>query len=136
MAEHAAAELARAPGGPEGDEPGQRGSLEVRDRVVERLAQRAALDTPGVTPRGAKLAGLSGRELPRVQVQVKGGRVRAAVELAVAWPTPCTTVAAAVRSEVTTVLRDLAGLGVDAVDVTVSTVLTADQVPTPPRRLL
>lgn len=67
---------------------------------------------------------LTGRELPKVTVMISADRVRAAVDVAVPWPCPLTDVGAAVRQNVATALRRLAGLQVDGVDVTVSKVIS------------
>ncbi|GAB2922690.1 hypothetical protein GCM10027047_19900 [Rhodococcus aerolatus] len=112
-----------------------RGTVVVRDRAVQRIARAAAGEVGGVHEHGSRLGMLGGRSLPAVDVEVSDGQVRARVELAVAWPRPCRTVAAGVREHVRWALRELAGLGVDTVDVTVSTVLTPDQLPAPERHL-
>lgn len=106
-------------------DPGSRGRLVVKDRVVERLASFAALDVPGVTRHGSGLDRMTGRELPRVHVTVAGGHVRAALDIAVLWPHPLATTAATVREKVTEQLSTLSGLQVDGVDVTVPTIVSA-----------
>lgn len=112
-----------------------RGTVVVRDRAVQRIARTAAGEVRGVHEHGSRLGMIGGRSLPAVDVEVSDGQVRARVELAVAWPRPCRTVAAGVREHVRWALSELAGLGVDTVDVTVSTVLTPDQLPAPKRHL-
>lgn len=107
------------------DEPGNRGSLIVRDRVVATIATHAALEVAGVSRYASGLDRVTGRDLPRVQVHVRGTRVRAEVDIAVDWPRSLAEVAAAVRSRVTERLDTLSGLQVDAVDVRVPTVLAA-----------
>lgn len=104
-------------------EAGQRGALVVRDRVVERLATLAALDVDGVARHASGLDKITGRDLPRVQVTVAGGHVRAALDIAVRWPHPLAATAASVRDHVTEQLAALSGLQVDGVDVNVPTVL-------------
>ncbi len=109
---------------PIGDDPGSRGSLVVHDRVVERLAARAALNTAGIRPHSGGLDKLTGRDLPRVRVQIAGDRVHAGLDVAVAWPSPLPTVTAAVQRNVADALTAWAGLHVDAVDVAVLSVVT------------
>lgn len=98
--------------------------LIIRDKVAEHIAARAALDTPGVQPRAAVLDKLTRRDLPKVTMMISADRARAAVDVAVPWPRPLVTVAAAVRDNVAHALSELIGLHVDGVDVTVSSVVT------------
>ena len=105
------------------DDPGARGSLTIHDKVVKRLVTRAALDTAGVQRRTVGIDKLTGRDLPRVRVQVSGDRVRAGVDVAVAWSWPLAAVAADVQVNVTHALYAWAGLYVDAVDVSVPSVV-------------
>lgn len=104
-------------------DPGERGSLVVKDRVVERLATFAALSIPGVTRHSAGLDRVTGRDLPRVHVTVAGGHVRAALDIAVVWPRPLAETAAAVRTRVAEQLSTLSGLHVDGVDVSIPSVV-------------
>ncbi len=104
-------------------EPAERGSLTIKDKVVERLATKAALDTDGVLPRSAGLDKLTGRDLPRVRVQISGDRVRAGVDIAARWPMPLPALTASVRRNVAHALSALGGLHVDGVDVSVPAVL-------------
>lgn len=127
MAEHA-----RAATGPD---HARRGTTTVRDKAVHAIARRAATGVAGVCVHQGRLGGLGGRELPGVDVDVADHQVRARVELAVAWPQACRTVAAAVREQVHQALSTMAGLTVTTVEVTITTVLTPDQVPAP-RRVL
>ncbi|MDI9893799.1 MULTISPECIES: Asp23/Gls24 family envelope stress response protein [Rhodococcus] len=103
-------------------EPGERGSLEIKHKAVERLAVLAARGTESVTDRNPGLRVLGGRDLPKADVTINGTRVRAQVAVAVTWPSPLAKVAANVRAAVA---RDLSELGiytVDRVDVTVQCV--------------
>lgn len=103
-------------------EAGQRGSLEIKHKAVERLAVLAARSTDAVARPQPGLRVLGGRDLPKADVTVNGSRVRARVAVAVTWPSPLAKVAADVRAAVA---RDLSELGiytVDRVDVTVQCV--------------
>lgn len=97
------------------------GTLRMHPRVLERIAAKAALDTPNVlaTPEDG-LTGLVGRRRPSASVHVGGRRVRARVDIDVRWPQPVAEVAAAVRANVAEQLHRLTGLDVAAVDVHVS----------------
>jgi uncharacterized alkaline shock family protein YloU len=116
------------------DDPGERGSLIIRDRAVQRIAEAAALQVHGVVPAAqttSTIAAALGRAYPRVDCAVAGGRVRAEVHIVGLWPTPAAQLGAQVRDAVTDQLGSMAGLCVDAVDVTVAKVV---RMAAPPRR--
>ena len=96
--------------------------MTIKDKVVERLAVKAALDTDGVLARSEGFGKLTGRDLPRVRVLISGGRVRAGVDIAALWPTPLPALTASVRDNVARALSSLAGLH-DGVDVTVPAII-------------
>lgn len=104
-------------------EVGARGTLVIRDKVVQRIAGYAAVNTPGVVRHSSGLDRVTGRDLPRVASTIAGGHVRATVELAVAWPQPLAQIAAAVRAAVIEQVGTQTGLQVDTVDVAVPSVL-------------
>lgn len=103
----------------EDDDAAARGTLTVREKVAQRLAVRAALDTPGVVPFSAGLAKVAGRSLPQAQLTVAGNRVAAHLRVTVGWPASAVDVARAVQRNVAQTLSTMAGLHVDRVDVTV-----------------
>jgi len=107
----------------EDDEPGARGSLTVRDRAVSRVAEYAAVHTDGVVRQSSGLGRMMGRDLPRVDSNVSGGRVRVKVAIATAWPRSVPAVSAAVRAGVAEQLQASTGLIVDRVDVVVDEVV-------------
>ncbi|GIF01853.1 Asp23/Gls24 family envelope stress response protein [Paractinoplanes rishiriensis] len=122
--------------GADTDEPGRRGSLLIKDKAVQRIAEAAALSVTGVVPADKSTNALNsalGRAYPRVDCDVAGGRVRAEVEIVGVWPTPAPLLAGQVRDAVTEELRQLAGLIVDAVDVTIAKIIRVQA--TPPRRV-
>jgi uncharacterized alkaline shock family protein YloU len=110
-------------------EAGARGSLEVKDKAVERIAEAAVSEVSGVIASGEStgtIANALGRTYPRVEVR----RARVHVDIVTAWPRPAADVAAAVRAHVTDRLHALADLDVDVVDVGVAKVVR----PTTPDR--
>lgn len=109
---------------PTAPDPGDRGSLVLRDRAVERIVEAAVLEVDGVLRHADTLERVTGRQLPRVEVVVAGNRARASVEVATRWPTPIADVTTRTRDGVTRALAHLAGLTVDAVDVHVVFVST------------
>lgn len=114
-------------------DPGDRGRLEVAGQVVERIATIAATQVPGVVSTGSALEGVLGRRYPKAAADVAGDHTSVSLDLAVAWATPLADAAATVRDKVRAQLHDLAGLNVDAVDVTVAKVVA--QPSTPVRRV-
>lgn len=100
---------------------GDRGSLEVADRVVEKVAGQAARSVPGVATTSGGLGPL-GRGYPRATATGSGLRTTLVVEIALAWPAPAARTAAAVRDEVTRSVERYAGVRADAVDVVVASV--------------
>lgn len=108
----------KGPGGE--DEKLSRGSTVVHDRVAQRLAVQAALETEHVCPHSSGLDKITGKALPHAQLTVRGNRVRGDVKVAVQWPAPAVQVARNVQRNVVRALSGLAGFDVDDVDVTVA----------------
>ncbi|PZT99544.1 MAG: Asp23/Gls24 family protein [Gordonia sp. (in: high G+C Gram-positive bacteria)] len=106
--------------------PGDRGRLIVRDKVAERVAEHAALHSPNIHAYATGLDTLTGRKLPRVRVVIAGNRVRAHLELAVAWPCALPDVARRVQDNVADALEHYAGLQVDGVDIAITQVARID----------
>ncbi len=114
------------------DEVGARGSLIIADRAVQRIAQAAALAVTGVAPAEKSTNALNsvlGRAYPRVDCDISGNRVRAELDVVGVWPTPAPLLAGQVRDAVTEQLHQLAGLTVDAVDVTVAKIIRVHAAP-------
>ncbi len=112
-------------------DPASRGRLTIADRVVERVATRAAGEVGQVVSTGSGLDNVLGHRYPRADATVAGDRARIQVQVAVAWPAPLAQVCASVRDHVRTRVGDLVGVQVDAVDVTAAKVVPA---PAPERR--
>jgi len=103
-----------------GSDPSTRGKLTIADRVVDKIAGRAARDVGGVVATGSALDKVVGRRLPRVTTTTRGKQTRIGIDIAVAWPRSAAGVAAEVRDAVRQAVADLAGLSVMAVDVSVA----------------
>jgi len=100
--------------------PEQRGRLHIASRAIERIVTRAAEQVDGVLRSGSGLDRLVGRSYPRVSSTVAGDIVRVTVDVAVLWPHGAGEVARRVRAEVTHEVRQLTGLSVAGVNVTVA----------------
>ncbi len=103
-----------------GPEVGGRGSLTVRDRAVNHVAEYAARGVAGVVSQPGRMVG---RSLPRVDSTVNGGHVRMRIAIAAAWPRSVAGVSAAVRTRVTDQVERCTGLIVEKVDVVVDNVV-------------
>ncbi len=101
-------------------DPGTRGDLSVADRVVDKIAGRAALGVSGVVASGSGLDKVVGRKLPRVTTTTRGAQTKVDLDIAVEWPLSAAEVAAAVRGAVSDAVTEYAGLTVTAVDVAVT----------------
>lgn len=96
----------------------------ISEKAVERVAETAALTVPGVRALDAKLAGLAGRSLPRVEVRLDRATATAAVEadIATTYPSPVAAITDAVRATIIAHIRTLCGLDVSRVKVNVANV--------------
>ena len=106
-----------------GVDPEQRGTLQVADRVIEKIAAHAATEVTHVTGsprRGLGLAVGSDAGTPHVSASVHGDVATVHIDLAVTWPAPVTEVTRAVRRAVVERLTTLAGITTAQVDIEVS----------------
>ena len=117
---------APAPGAPAGPapDPGDRGTLTIADKVVEKVAAQAVSEVDLATgaPRtllGKRLGAADPDRRPRADARVDGDRVGVTVTLAVQWPAPVREVAQNVRQHLTDRVSELTGLTVAEVDVDV-----------------
>jgi uncharacterized alkaline shock family protein YloU len=101
--------------------------LVIRDKVAQRVAEKAARDTIGVQSHAAGLNKLTGRELPRAKVYLSATRVRAHLDIAVTWPHSLPRVGAAVQRNVSDALVNAVGLQVDGVDVAIEAIVDTAQ---------
>jgi uncharacterized alkaline shock family protein YloU len=98
-----------------------RGVTDIADRVVERIAGRAALDVKDVrAPRPTGLSRLTvGSGDTSVDAHVDGRTVALDIELAITYPAPIRTVARRVQAAVRLTVERLTGLEVIAIRVKV-----------------
>lgn len=101
-------------------DPGERGTLEIRDRALNRLATTAALAVPGVVRNGQSLGT---RALPQALTMQEDGELTVLVQIAVDWPCVLTEVARAVQLTVADHLLRLTGIPVARADVSITRVL-------------
>lgn len=106
-------------------EPGDRGRLQVADRVVEKVAGHAVTLVPDASAAPRRVLGVNvgdARDERRahVDVQVQGDIATAEVMIAVRWPRPAPLVAASVRQRIRDEVARVTGIRVEHVDVEVT----------------
>ncbi|MDN5757820.1 MAG: Asp23/Gls24 family envelope stress response protein [Tomitella sp.] len=122
------------------EEPGERGSLTIRDRVVSRIATTEALEVDGVVALADGLDRVRGRSLPRALALIQDDDTAVVgVHIATRWPVTLTTVMLSVQRRVSDRVHALTGLRPTRVDVTVDRIVasaTESGAPAPARRVL
>ncbi|MEL4161554.1 Asp23/Gls24 family envelope stress response protein [Corynebacterium bovis] len=106
----------------------QRRHTEIDEKILDRIARRAALSVPGVIEHASGLNRLTGRSLPRFDIRVAPAERAASVDaqIAVRWPSPVVAVAQATRETVAEWIEHTTGVPVVAVNVDVVTLVAAD----------
>jgi len=120
------------------------GMISINDRVVEKMAARAAIEIPdagaaasrflgrsmaGASALGARQTSLT--DLPKTSADVDGSLVILDLSISVRWPASVPEVASAVREHVRSRVSELTGLTVTEVSISVTALVT--QLPAPPR---
>jgi len=129
-----------------GSAPGRNelGMISINDRVVEKMAARAAVEIPdagaaasrflgrsmaGASALGARQTSLTA--LPKASADVDGSLVNLDLSISVRWPASVPEVSSAVRENVRRRVSELAGLTVSEVSISVTDLVT--ELPAPPR---
>src|ERR1022692_2091574 len=120
------------------------GMISINDRVVEKMAARAAIEIPdagaaasrflgrsmaGASALGARQTSLTA--LPKTSADVDGSLVILDLSISVRWPASVPEVASAVRERVRSRVSELTGLTVTEVSISVTALVT--ELPAPPR---
>jgi uncharacterized alkaline shock family protein YloU len=120
------------------------GMISINDRVVEKLAARAAVEIPdagaaaprvlgrsvtGASALGYRQTSLTG--LPKASAHVDGSVVTLDLWISVRWPTSVPAVTSAVREHIRGRVSELTGLAVAEVTISVTDLVT--QLPPAPR---
>jgi uncharacterized alkaline shock family protein YloU len=108
--------------------PEHRGQTAIADRVVARLAARAASEVEQAGGAAPQLAGVTvgrqtGKGLARVTARVDGHLAMIEMRLSLAYPAPARTLAREVRQRVIDRVTGLTGLEVRHVDIEVARLL-------------
>lgn len=113
-------------------DPGERGSLHIADRVVERVAAYAVtlVAGAGAAPRrvlGVDVGEREAGDRPNVTAQVDGDTAAVTASIAVRWPLPVRDVVAEIRRRVRTEVARTTDVQVDHVDVEVVSMDVTDR---------
>lgn len=104
-------------------DPGNRGSTTLGDRVVEKIAARAALEVPHCTGIPRSLVGITtGGPAVHADAVIDGSLARLSLRLGVEYPAPVTRTTRQVRGHVIDAVQRMCGLTVDHIDITVAAV--------------
>jgi uncharacterized alkaline shock family protein YloU len=126
-----------APSGPApgGDDPGDRGSLQIAFSVVRRIAEHAADISDGTVRTERRVVGVGlGEAGATARVSGYGDQVDLRLEVPLAYPAPIALTVEAVRGNVRERVETLTGYVVRALDVTVSALTVPAGPPAPTRR--
>ncbi|NYI78401.1 Asp23/Gls24 family envelope stress response protein [Nocardioides panzhihuensis] len=104
------------------DQAEDRGTLEVRNKALQRIVELAALRLPGTVAQSSKLGRITGMALPKADITAEGRAVRVKLDVAMIWPGNVTRIATAARDTVREEAFRLSGIEVRSVDVTVHAV--------------
>jgi uncharacterized alkaline shock family protein YloU len=109
---------------------GLRGQTTIADRVVSKIAARAAAEVEQTAGAGRQVFGITvGRPArtapPRTEVRIDGNVALVQVTMSVAWPASVRQVAQQVRQRVTEQVRALTGMTVAEVEVRVTALVGA-----------
>ena len=120
------------------------GMISINDRVVEKMAARAAIEIPdagaaasrflgrsmaGASALGARRTSLTA--LPKASADVDGSLVNLDLSISVRWPASVPEVSSAVRENVHRRVSELTGLTVSEVSISVTALVT--HLPASPR---
>ncbi|MCZ9309435.1 Asp23/Gls24 family envelope stress response protein [Corynebacterium uberis] len=105
------------------------GHVNISEKAVSRVVAAATRAVPGTVEVGRTLERIASRSFPRFDVLVDQDRRIASIEayIAVAWPSPVTSVAERVRETITDWVQGMTGLKVDHVNVVVGSVVNTSQ---------
>ena len=111
--------------------PGERGSLTISERVVERLAAHAAGEIDRVGGSAGRTLGISlgGEALDRsakTVARIAGGEVELDVRISLEYPAPVGATTERVRSHLRERVGELTGMPVGRVGITVTALHTED----------
>lgn len=106
----------------------RRGEIHIPDRVLARIAERAAREVEGVVEVSRPRRGPWGAA---TRATTAGGPASVRLNVSVAYPTPLRTFSDRLRRHVARRITEMTGITVDHVDVEVTSLVTAPARETP-----
>lgn len=107
----------------ESNDPAHRGSLNVNERVVERIAAKSAARHPQVGARSGGMLGIGEKNdfgaLPPVNVSLAGNVASVSLKVALRFPTDLRAITSQIREAVVADLRVFADITAAPVDIEV-----------------
>lgn len=107
-------------------EPAERGTLDVKTKAIQHIAERAVRETPGTVVHHSALNKLVGGSSPKANIIMEGKRARVEVDVAAVWPCNVTEIATDVRDRVLSEAARLSGVDIRTVDVTIHMIDASD----------
>jgi len=102
-------------------DPDTRGMTTLANRVVEKIAARAASEVDHCTGIPRSIAGIgTGNTAVQVDAVTDGAITGLTLRLGIEYPAPITSTTRRIRGHVTDVVQQLCGLRVDHIDITVA----------------
>ncbi len=102
-------------------DPDSRGTTTLADRVVEKIAARAASEVDHCTGIPRTIAGIgTGTTAVQVDAISDGAITGLTLRLGIEYPAPITSTTRRIRGHVSNVVQQLCGLRVDHIDITVA----------------
>lgn len=109
-------------------DPANRGVTTLADRVVEKIAARAAGEVPHCTGVPRSVAGITtGRSAVQADAVIDGSVARLSLRLGIEYPAPVTTTTRQVRGHVIEAVQRMCDVKVDHLDITVAAVARPDR---------
>ena len=123
-----------APGTDTGDDAGgaldagDRGSLTISEKAIEKIAGQVAAETPGIHGSSGGFLGIGSHAdedaRPRVSAQLHGRTASLQVRAGVRYPTPLRSTTERLRERISSRLDELCGIDVRQVDIEITSLVT------------
>lgn len=109
-------------------DPAHRGTTTLADRVVEKIAARAATEVTHCVGLPRTIAGIpTGRTAVQAQARRDGSVTGLSLEVGLVYPAPVVSTTRQIRGHVTDVVSRLCGLAVDHVDIRVGALVQPER---------
>ncbi|KNC19848.1 hypothetical protein AC792_04235 [Arthrobacter sp. RIT-PI-e] len=107
---------------------GDRGSLTISEKAIEKIAGQVAAETPGIHGSSGGFLGIGSHAdedaRPRVSAQLHGRTASLQVRAGVRYPTPLRSTTERLRERISSRLDELCGIDVRQVDIEITSLVT------------